>query len=115
MIPALLQLDQDITTHLTNLLEPGTDQNYVTLDYLLLTYPVTPHHHIDQIKTRIQTYLQTHGKHTYQVILEEDCCMSCGQKYNVGYSNAYQFLKFKNANKCPYNYYCENYHCDCIM
>lgn len=115
MIPALLQLDQDIITHLTNLLEPGTDQDYITLDYLLQTYPATPDHHIDQVIKRIETYLNTHGKFTHRVTLEEDCCMSCGQKFNIGYTNAYQFLKFKNGKKCPYNYHCDNYQCDCIM
>ena len=110
--PALLQLDQDIHAYLTDLLEPGTQQDYVTLEYILQTYPATPQHHINQITTRIKSYLETHGKHTYNVILaekplEEECCMSCGKQTNIGYSYAYQFLKLRSGKRCPYNYQCE--------
>lgn len=52
MIPALLQLDQDIKIFLDNLLEPGTEQDYVTFEYLFKLYHPKENHHIDQITTR---------------------------------------------------------------
>jgi hypothetical protein len=108
MIPALLQLDKDMQTYLDNLLEVGTENDYVTLEYLVKIYP-KENHHIDQITNRIRSYLQSHGKHIYRIVLseenpEEEFCMACGEGTKLGYVDAYQFLKFKSGTKCPYNY-----------
>ena len=115
-IPSLVKLREDIQEYIDEIIEPGGENDYVTMNHLIGGYmcacPNAKQHHYNQIDQAFTSIMSKKGKHVSSVILSndippnEDFCMGCGENTVCGYVDAYQFVKLKSGEKCGYNYEC---------
>ena len=113
---SLVKLREDIQEYIDEIIEPGGENDYVTLNHLIAGYmcacPDAKQHHYNQIDQAFTSIMSKKGKHVSNVIVSndipqnEDFCMGCGEYTKCGYVDAYQFVKLKSGKKCGYNYEC---------
>jgi hypothetical protein len=108
-------LRDDIQEYIEEIIEPGNEHDYVTMNHLIGGYmfacPDAKQHHYNQINQAFTSIMSGKGKHVSSVIIPNDIppdeqCMGCGEYTEYGYVDAYQFVKLKSGKKCGYNYEC---------
>ena len=109
-VPVLVSLREDIVKYLDTILEEGGEDDYVTFDYIVRSYPSSSSHHPDQVIDAIKDTMKKGRLITRIVFSEGDkeapLCMSCGNPDKRGYLNAFQYVKRRDKTICRYNCGC---------
>lgn len=120
-VPALVELREDVARFISNTVEKGGPEDYVTFGHLIQLYrEARPNlkHHRDQLQYAFKDNMP--GTYVYAVLVpagitagaeeEKEYCMGCGETSKAGYRNAFQGIRLRGSKThCPFNY-----GCDCV-